>query len=378
MPIKIALIILGIFLMFTGVGIVVLSHPAFGLWRHRSTERIQASPNYYNGMFQNQEPTPQFTGDKANSSGTLWRFLTNKDTLRVPQNSIPAIKTDLKNLSTDYDWLVWFGHSSYLFCLEGKRFLVDPVLQPEWPSSMMLKAFNGTDIYRPADLPDIDVLIVTHEHWDHMDYATLRDIRTKVKYVVCPLGIADYLRFWGYAAEQIIELDWYNNSQLSTLHTAKPIVRALRDKNSQFSTLNSQLSITCLPSRHFSNRLLGKSNQTLWASFMVEMGDRKVYIGGDGGYDKRFQEIRERFGKIDLAFLENGQYNANWRYIHTMPEDLEQVILDLQPSQVFTVHHNKYSLAMHPWFEPDSVASAIAAKHNIRLLDAQIGEIVTY
>ena len=136
--------------------------------------------------------------------------------------------------------------------------------------------------------------------------------------------------------------------------------------------------ITCLPSRHFSNRLLGKRNQTLWASFMIESGDRKVYIGGDGGYDKRFHEIRERFGKIDLAFLENGQYNENWRYIHTMPGDLEKVILDLQAKQVFTVHHDKYSLAMHPWYEPDSVARNIAARHNIHLLDASIGEIVKY
>ena len=212
---RIFLIILGIFTLFTGAALAVLSHPAFGLWRHRSTEHIQASPNFYDGMFQNQEPTPQFTGDhqdgKNNAFGTLWRFLTNKDTLRAPQEPITAIKTDLHALPTDTDWLVWFGHSSYLFCLNGMRFLVDPVLQPEWPSSMMLKAFPGTDIYRPNDLPEIDVLIITHEHWDHMDYATLRDIRTKVKMVICPLGIADYLRYWGYADEQIVELDWYDS-----------------------------------------------------------------------------------------------------------------------------------------------------------------------
>ena len=105
---------------------------------------------------------------------------------------------------------------------------------------------------------------------------------------------------------------------------------------------------------------------------------RKVYIGGDGGYDKRFKEIRERFGVIDLAFLENGQYNANWKYIHTMPEDLEKAILDLQAKQVFTVHHDKYSLAMHPWYEPDNIAKKIAVKYNIHLLDAPIGTVVRY
>lgn len=362
---KVLLIILGIILLLAGTVLAVLSHPAFGLWRHRSTERIQASPNYRNGMFQNQEPTPQFTGDTASTSGTLWRFLTDKDTLRVPQVPLPAVKTDLKSLPTDRDWLVWFGHSSYLFCLDGKRVLVDPLLRPEWPSSLMLKAFKGTDIYRPEDLPDIDVLVVTHEHWDHMDYATLRDIREHVKHVICPLGIADYLRHWGYADEVITEMDWYDQS-------------AFNRPPSAFSPLPSPITVTCLPSRHFSNRLLGKPNQTLWASFLVEAGGRKVYIGGDGGYDKRFREIHERFGAVDLAFLENGQYNTNWKYIHTTPEDLEKVILDLQARQVFTVHHDKFALSVHPWNEPDSVAHAIASRHAIRLLDAPIGTVVNY
>lgn len=356
MRMRVLLIILGIILLLAGAGLVVLSHPAFGLWRHVSKERIQASPNYREGMFQNQEPTPQFTGDTASTSGTLWRFLTNKDTLRLPQQPVPAIKTDLKNLPTDSDWLVWFGHSSYLFCLNGTRYLVDPVLKPEWPAMLMMKPFAGTDIYRPDDLPDIDVLIITHEHWDHLEYATLRDIRDRVKHVICPLGIADYLRYWGYADEQIIEMDWYEEYPIS----------------------NIQSSITCLPSRHFSNRLLGKRNQTLWASFMVEAGGRKVYIGGDGGYDKRFAEIHERSGVVDLALLENGQYNANWKYIHTTPEDLEKVILDLQAGQVFTVHHDKFALSVHPWDEPDSVAHDIATKHNIHLLDAPIGTVVEF
>ena len=359
MRMKIIFIILGIVVLFVGAGLAILSHPAFGLWRHVSKERIQASPNYRNGMFQNQEPTPQFTGDTASTRRTFWRFLTNKDTLRVPQQPIPAIKTDLKNLPTDSDWLVWFGHSSYLFCLNGKRYLVDPVLKPEWPATLMMKPFAGTDIYRPDDLPDIDVLIITHEHWDHMEYATLRDIRERVQTVICPLGIADYLRYWGYANEQIAEMDWAESLCRQT---------AIRDT----------ITITCLPSRHFSNRLLGKRNQTLWASFMVEAGGRKVYIGGDGGYDKRFREIHERFGSIDLAFLENGQYNTNWKYIHTTPEDLEKVILDLQAKQVFTVHHDKFALSVHPWYEPENNARTIAAKHGIRLLDAKIGEKVDF
>ena len=345
-------IIMGIIVLLAGITLAVLSHPAFGLWRHRSTERSQQSPNWQNGMFQNQEPTPQFTGN-TNMFKALWQMLSTRNASRLPSEPLTAVKTDLKGLPTDSDWLVWFGHSSYLFCLGGQRILVDPVLTTEFPASLMMKPFAGTDIYHPEDLPDIDVLIIPHEHWDHMDYATLRDIRERVKHVVCPLGIADYLRLWDYTTEQITELDWEENVSLP----------------SQSPTLN----ITCLPSRHFSNRLFGR-NKTLWASFMVETGGRKVYVGGDGGYDKRFREIHECFGSVDLALLENGQYNANWKYIHTTPEDLEKVIVDLQAKQVFTVHHDKFALSVHPWYEPDD----IARKHAIQLLDSPIGTVVKF
>lgn len=348
MTMKPMLILLGIFALISITVLAILSHHAFGLWRHVSKERIQSSPNYRDGMFQNQEPTPQFTGN-TNPIKAMWSMLIRHDSARVPNEPIQAVKTDLQNLPTDSDWLVWFGHSSYLFCLDGKRYLVDPLLKPEFPATLMMKPFAGTDIYRPEDLPDIDVLIITHEHWDHMEYATLRDIRDRVKKVVCPLGIADYLRYWNYSDEKITEMDWYEAAE----------------------------GITCLPSRHFSNRLL-RRNQTLWASFMVEAGGRKVYIGGDGGYDKRFSEIYEQFGSVDLALLENGQYNANWKYIHTTPEDLEKVVLDLQAQQVFTVHHDKYALSVHPWYEPDSVAQDIASRNSIRLLDALIGTVVKF
>lgn len=367
---KTSFIIAGILVGIAGIVLAVLAHPAFGTYRHVSKERLTHSPNWSGGMFQNQEPTQQFTGD-VSTRNTLWRFLTDRDSLRVPAAPLPAIRTDLKALPDTADWVVWFGHSSYLFSLGGLRVLVDPVLKPEWPSSLMLRPFPGTDIYRPEDLPDIDILIVTHEHWDHMDYATLRDIRTKVGHVFCPLGIADYLRYWHYSDDQITEMDWYDSSPL-TLSTpdslSTPPYRGGRGVS----------SVTCLPTRHFSNRLLLRRNQTLWASFMVEYAGRKVYIGGDGGYDNRFKEIHSRFGSVDLAFLENGQYNDNWRFIHTTPEDLEKAILDLHPKQVFTVHHDKFALAMHPWHEPDSVAHALAGKHHIRLLDAPIGQVVDY
>ena len=336
--------------------ILFLRHPAFGRRMSAARKaRIEASPNYRDGMFQNEEPTQQFTGTRS-PIATLWDFMVHHPKDRVPKQPLPAVKSDLKNLPTNSDWLVWFGHSSYLFCLNGKRYLVDPILQMEFPAALMLKPFKGTDLYTPDDMPEIDVLIITHEHWDHLDYATLRDLRPKVKEVFCPLGVAEYLEYWKYEPSVIHEMDWYE----------------------EFTNHHSPVKITCLPTRHFSNRLLGARNQTLWASFMVEDADRKVYIGGDGGYDGRFKRIREQFGQVDLAFLENGQYNSEWAFIHTTPESLEQTISDLQPKAVFTVHHNKFALARHPWYEPDSVAHSVAAKTSLRLLDQPIGTVVEF
>ena len=349
------LILLSILLLLVVMPAAVLFHPAFG--RRVSAERkarIEASPNYRDGMFQNQQPTPQFTGDH-NTLKAMWTMLMRRDSNRVPIEPIPAVKTDLKSLPTDRDWFVWFGHSSYLFQLGGKRFLVDPLLKMEFPSSLMLKPFAGTEIYTPEDMPKIDVLIITHEHWDHLDYATLRDLRPKVAHVVCPLGVGEYLVYWKYDPSIITEMDWYES--LSG---------------------EAGLKVTCLPTRHFSNRLLRGRNRTLWAAFMVEAGDRKVYIGGDGGYDGRFRQTRELFGKIDLAIMENGQYNRNWAYIHMLPQDLEQAILDMQPEQVITVHHDKFALSTHAWSEPDSVAHAIAEKNAVKLLDQPIGTIIYF
>ena len=350
---KTLLIILAVLIVLAIVTVGILHHPAFG--RKMSKERkarIETSPNYRDGMFQNKIPTPQFTGDKS-MMGTLWEFLTDSKKNRVPEKAIPAVNTDLKALPADKDWLVWFGHSSYLFCLDGKRYLVDPLLKMEFPVTVMMRPFKGTDIYTPDDMPEIDILLITHEHWDHLDYATLRDIKEKVQQVVCPLGVGEYLEYWGYDKSIITEMDW----------------------NESFC--QSSLKITCLPTRHFSNRLF-KRNQTIWASFMVEAAGRKVYIGGDGGYDQRFKKIHEQYGSVDLALMENGQYNKDWANIHLMPEDLEKAILDLQAKTVFTVHHDKFALSKHSWTEPDSVAHVIAEKHGITLLDQGIGKVVEF
>ena len=325
--------------------LLIMRHPAFG-----------PHPFGQKGKhYENEIPTPQFTGEKSSGLSAMWKFLTDQTHERKPKNPVEVVRTDLHQLPADQDWFVWFGHSSYLFSIGGNRVLVDPVLKMEFPASVMMKPFAGSDYYQPDMLPETELLVITHEHWDHMDYATLRELRAKVKHVVCPLGIKEYLTMWGYPAEKITEMGWYEQASVRSNTSA--------------------MTITCLPTRHFSNRLFG-ANQTLWASFMIESHGRKVYIGGDGGYDTRFARIRAMFGTIDLAVMENGQYNTNWAYIHMLPADLEQAMLDLQAKQYITVHHDKFSLAPHAWSEPDSVAQAIAKKDGLPVLDQPIGSVI--
>ena len=348
------IICISIFIVLVLTVIIVLNHPAFGRTpRGERLVRIERSPNYKKGQFVNQEPTPFMTTDKSRWR-IMWDNLTEKkpDNL-VPSESIHAVKTDLKQLDLSKDAVVWFGHSSYLLINGGKKILVDPVLTTGFPASLMMKPFKGTDIYSPEDIPEVDYLIITHDHYDHLDYGTVKAIRDKVDKVICPLGVGEHLEYWGYSAEKIVEMDW------NEVYTSEPGFR-----------------ITCLPARHFSGRGL-TPNRTLWASFLLETPSQKIYIGGDGGYDSRFEVIGERFPDIDLAILENGQYSDDWKYIHLMSQYMSRAAKDLKAKKILTVHHSKYALSKHRWDEPLKNARNMQAD-SLDVLIPRIGEVVNW
>ena len=291
------------------------------------------------------------TGDKSRLRGLLEFLFRKKEGLR-PDAAVPALKTDLRALDRDSNLLVWFGHSSYLLQAERRRVLVDPVFRAAAPFSFLNRPFKGTDIYRPGDMPDVDLLVITHDHWDHLDYRTVTELKSRIGKVVCPLGVGEHFEYWGFDPEKIIELDW--------LETA---------------ALGDGFAVHCLPSRHFSGRGLNP-NRTLWASFLLETPARQGYMGGDGGYGSHFAQIGRQFPAIDLAILENGQYNEAWKYIHTMPDQLSRAAKELGAKQVMTVHHSKFALAKHRWDEPLATEAALAADTALHVLRPQIGEVV--
>ncbi|WP_262249445.1 MBL fold metallo-hydrolase [Parapedobacter soli] len=314
--------------------------------------RIESSPNYKNGRFQNLEDTPDLA-EGANMATVLWNFIFNKTPRQVPVDPIPSIKTDLRQLDAATDILIWFGHSSYFMQTAGKKLLVDPVFNGHAsPVSFTTKSFPGTTGYHVPDMPDIDYLVITHDHWDHLDYNTVKQLQPKVGRVICPLGVGAHLEYWGYPAEKIVELDWHESVPLA-----------------------DGFSLRATPARHFSGRGF-KRNGTLWASFVLNTPNQRIFIGGDSGYGTHFLQIGQQYGPFDLAILENGQYHPYWIYIHTLPEQVLLAAQDLGAKRILPVHNAKFSLAMHAWDDPLIDITKANGKTKLPLLTPMIGQPV--
>ena len=342
-----------IFLLLLIVGVSMLQLDTLGAKpAGERLERIKNSKNYRDGKFQNLSHTPSLA-EGYSYPGIMADFLFRKKDGLIPEEDIPSITTDLMALHSEQEVLVWFGHSSYLLQLEGKTILVDPVLSGyASPFSGINKAFKGTNTYKVEDLPNIDYLLITHDHYDHLDYETISKLKDKVGKVVCGLGVGAHFEKWGYPASQLIEQDWGDTV-----------------------VLDKQLTLYFTPARHFSGRSIF-SNNTLWTSYVVETPDKKIFVGGDSGYDNHFAKIGEQFGGFDLAILENGQYNEAWRFIHTLPEEVLQAGKDLKASRIFPVHSAKFDLGGHSWYEPLVKVSELNEQYNQHLITPMIGELV--
>lgn len=314
--------------------------------------KIEQSPNYKNGKFQNLRHTPDLTEGETLFSVMVNFLITKKPRLK-PIDQIPSTKTDLLNLDPNENVLVWFGHSSYFMQIDGKKILVDPVFSGSVsPISFTSKAFEGTDRYSTDDIPEIDYLFITHDHWDHLDYETILNLKSKIKKIICGLGTGEHFEYWGFDKKNIIEKDWNEEIQLE-----------------------DGFIVNTTPARHFSGRGFTR-NKALWISFVLQTPKLKIFIGGDGGYDTHFADIGLKFGGFDLVILENGQYDKKWKYIHMMPEEVLQAAFDLKAKRVFPVHSSKFAIANHPWDEPLSEVTRLKGNQDFQIITPTIGEQV--
>ena len=297
----------------------------------------------------------QLTGDDG-FFGQMWKFLFGRVDDLKPGRDIPVVKTSLKDIPRSEEVCVWLGHSTVYIQTQGVRFLFDPVLTNKLPVWWFMRPFKGADAYTTDDIPEVDYLVITHDHWDHLDWKTVTALKDRVGQVVCSLGIGEHFEYWGYDPKKIHDLDWGDSIAVA---------------NYKLYTLNSQLTIRCLPTRHFSGRM--GQHKTLWASYLID-GPRRIFVSGDGGYDERFKQIGEQYPDIDLAIMENGQYDEGWHYIHTLPRELPQAISDLGAHRVLTYHNSKYALANHSWTEPLDSIYEHAKGQPWQLLTPRIGE----
>ena len=333
--------------------VAYLRQPLFGkLPSGERLERITRSPHYVGGRFLNQIDTPMRTTDQ--SEWAMWmETLFGKKGQPRPPGAVPTIKTDLKALDPAQDLIVWLGHSSYFVQLGGRRILIDPVFSTSAsPLPFTNTAFDGTSIYSADDMPNIDFLLISHDHYDHLDYPSIRALQSKVKQVVTGLGVGAHFDAWGYDPQIVYETDWYE-----TIGKAPDL----------------QIHIT--PARHFSGRTFTR-NQSLWIGFALLSPERRLFFSGDSGYAPHFAEIGRRFGPFDGVALDTGQYDPRWANVHMNPEQAAQAAEDLRTRMLIPGHIGRFSIAPHDWDDPFKRITASSQARSYTLWTPEIGEPV--
>lgn len=332
---------------------IFLNQPKFGKMPSGTRQaKIEKSSNFKNGQFQNLSFTPDLA-EGVSYFQVLKEFIFNKSERVKPESTLPSVKSDLLHLNPGENILVWFGHSSYFMQIDGKTMLVDPVFSgAASPVSFTTNSFPGSDVYTVEDFPEIDFLFISHDHWDHLDFDTIMKLKSKVRKIITGLGTGEHFEAWGFDMSKVEERDW-----------------------NEAVNLGDGFSVNLTPGRHFSGRGLSR-NGAMWVSFVLQTPTKKLFLGGDSGYDTHFKTIGENFGPFDLVLLECGQYNKNWKYIHMMPEEVAQAAEDLKARKLMPVHWAKFQLAQHDWDEPIIRVSAACKLKNIPLVTPMIGEMV--
>jgi L-ascorbate metabolism protein UlaG (beta-lactamase superfamily) len=292
--------------------------------------------------------------------GITYMFTIIKDLIkgnpkRKPKGPIPIEFLDNDTLNDNQETrVVWFGHSTLLVEIEGKRLLLDPNFANS-PSPFPLiggKRFSKVLPIEPERLPPIDVVILSHDHYDHLDYRSIMQIKDTTSLFCVPLRVGNRLKRWGISKEKIKEFDWWNELDFAGV------------------------TLACTPSRHFSGRGLFDRNKTLWCSWAILGRQTRIFFSGDGGYGSHFAEIGEKYGPFDLTLMECGQYDKRWSDIHMMPEQTVQAHLDVKGNRMIPIHWAAFSLAFHDWTEPIERITKAARERNVDVLTPKIGEFV--
>ncbi|MDX5418776.1 MAG: MBL fold metallo-hydrolase [Hymenobacteraceae bacterium] len=315
---------------------------------------IRQSPNYNDGVFHNPVETNMEIGFKGYVKMINSRLFGKTDNMR-PDWSIPVLPVDPRKFDTAQDTatvLTWFGHSAFLIEMDGKRILVDPMLgKVASPISFLGPTrFNDTLPISIEDLPAIDAILISHDHYDHLDYPSIKKLADKTGHFYVTLGVGAHLERWGVPASKITELDWWQEADLAGI------------------------KFVATPARHFSGRGFSDRMKTLWASWVIKGKHDRIFFSGDTGYFEGLKEIGEKYGPFDITLMECGQYNELWPNIHMMPEETVQAHLDVNGKLLMPIHWGAFALAMHSWTDPIERVSKKANALRVPMATPRIGE----
>ena len=346
------------FLLLLGVGITLFINlnPAFGgNPTKEQKESYQHFNNYVNGKFVNEVPTELVINSSDASS-------TNKDSTseakdRNPAGPIPVSAIDWNKIKSENDSLTWFGHSAFLLSIDNKKLLIDPMLSPiASPVSFAgIKRYKYSEdimLHLIDEMPPIDAVFITHDHYDHLDYQSIVKLKSKVSHFFVPLGVSAHLIRWGIPKEKITELNWWEETKYQGL------------------------TVALTPARHFSGRDPFNIDTTLWGGWVILGKNTRLFTSGDGGYGTHFKEIGKKYGPFDITLIEGGQYDRRWSDIHMTPEQSVQANLDVNGKTMMLMHWGAFTLANHGWKEPIERALKEAKKRDVNIIAPKIGETV--
>lgn len=319
-------------------------------------ERMKAAENYEDGVFKNTIHTAMDMPFSTLRNVMKERFFGDQKS-REPQEEIKTIPFDSESFTSfgpDTVAVTWFGHSSLLIRINAVTILVDPVLVGKRASMFTFigpRRFRYSNQVELAQLPEIDLVLLSHDHYDHLDYPTIKALGSSVKKFYMPLGLGAHLEHWGIESGRIVEMNWWDELVVDGL----------------------KLALT--PTRHFSGRAFRDRFKTLWGSWVIASNEHRLYFSGDSGYFPGFKEIGDKYGPFDLTFMECGAYNEGWSEIHMFPEETAQAHLDLNGRFLMPIHWGKFDLALHPWKESVQRLTKKAQEEQIELVTPEVGQV---
>ena len=344
-----ALALAGLLVLGGVLAAYVLNWPDFGgSLEGARLERAQKSPHYHDGAFANEPPPP------ATNLGVNFEEWSG-DQVRRPPAPFPLLRPALKDPVEPGMRAMWFGHATVLVEIDGRRVMTDPMLSDQaFPVKLVAPQRYNPPPLRVEQLPRIDAVTISHDHFDHLDMATVKGLAARGTHFFVGLGVGAHLERWQVPAAQIHEMDWWESAE------------------------HQGLKIHCTPARHYSGRK-SMGNPTLWASWVIEGSQDRVYHSGDTGYGPHFAEIGKQRGPIDLALIKIGDYgkDAAWESIHMVPENSIRAHVDLGAKTLLPIHWGTFQLSYHPWDEPIRRAVTAARAKGVDIVTPRLGEVVT-